>query len=201
MSKLKINNQEYAIRLVFPEVGDFYLSRIESKWNCCNYLFTSKLSKAQKWKTKNKIEEILIHISESEDSIFLLLDSDTDLPPKYKDLIICSMKKYRFLIKKITTKDNIDKIRSNIDGLDLVLLEDSNIITNLIQNANIDNDTLRFLKKFKIDIQLYRKLNGYLSFFDDDKYIEVVDASYGFRRLKMIKLNETSEYHERTKSN
>lgn len=192
MSKLK-SKREYAIRLVFPEVGEYYLSRIESTWNNCNYLFTSDLSKVQKWKTKNKLDEIIKNISESKNSIFLLLGTETDLLPKYKDDITYSMKKYRFLIKKITTKDNIDKIRSDIGNLDLVLLEDSSIITNLIQNNNVDKETLNFLKKFENDIRLYRKLNGYLSIFDDNKYIDIVDASYGFRYLKLKALNEKAE--------
>lgn len=191
MSKLK-SKREYAIRLVFPEVGEYYLSRIEKQWSKCTYLFTSELTKVQKWKTKNKVDDIIKKISESKNSIYLLLGTETNLLPKYKDNISFSMNKYRFLIKDIMTKENIDKIRSDINGLDAVLLEDLSLIADLIQYKKIDKDTFVFLKKFEKDIHLYRILNGY-SIFDDNKYIDIVDASYGFRYLKLKALNEKVE--------
>lgn len=191
MSKIK-SNKEYSIRLVFPEIGNFYFYRNDFKYNWSNsktknnYLFTKDLSKARKWKIKKIVDELVDDISSSKGDIYLLLGNDISLMPEYmKSNITCSMKKYRYRIDKISTKKHIEQVRLDINGLDILLLEDSEIITKLINSKKTDSEFFSFLKKFENDIKQYRKFNGFLSIFDNKSYIEIIDSSFNFRTLKL----------------
>jgi len=202
MTRLK-SNKEYAIKLVHPEFGDFYLTYKNTPvYNTpLTYFFSKNLSKVSTWKTLSYLEKEVseiykkldnsigkIHLSFGElnmndDVDNLILDNTI-----FKQKMIISRKKYYFPISDITSKELVENAKEIINNLNTTLIEDSKNITNLLIDSNqMEKSFMKTFGKLGSDIHLYRKNKNFLEKFKDNNYayLEIVDASYKFRLLKL----------------
>ena len=99
---------EYAIRINIPDLGDFYLSRIDNNYfNATKYFFTQDLNRVVKWKTTKIIETTISNIIKY-NSIYLMFDADPkkiysdDIISKYE--ILYNNKKYRIKIDSVVKR-------------------------------------------------------------------------------------------------
>ena len=191
-------NKEYTIRLVHPEFGTFYYNY--STYDNC--VFTQKLSRVAKWKTyflvEQKIKDLEAQLSRKTWKIHLSFG--TEVSDEIKNKISCNRKKYYYDVTSITSKHQFEKATDNIDNLKKTLVTDSETISetisNLIRNGFTDcffDKISIILKKFNGDINSYKKDYNYLkkcNHRDVGAYLDIADASYGFRLLKLKTLKD-----------
>jgi hypothetical protein len=188
-------NKEYSIKLVHPEFGVFYYqySNLNS-WNGVGtYFFTQNLSKVSTWKNIKYTEKKILKITETLESrkAKILLSFDDDLKNKFitNSKLIISRKKYYYPItNKIVSKTHINLSKNKIDELNKTLVNDSKSITKLIKKSkHVEKEFMSIFKKLENDINSYRKEHKFLESNknSEDIYIDIVDASYNFRLLKL----------------
>lgn len=194
--------KEYAIRLVHPEIGEYYFNYIntggyyETKTDA---IFTQTLSKVRKWKTLKTVEEQILTITNELKSkklkIFIPITNDAreNFSDDIKNKMICNRKKYYYPIEKVISKHHINAARNNVNRLNETLLCDTKMISEMIEKSeHLEKDFMKIIKKLENDLNTYRKDH---SFLDKNKdvdiaHLDIVDASYGFRYLKLKTLRE-----------
>ena len=202
----KINNKKYTIRLTHPKFGSYYYNYKNSDYygNDTVYTFTQNLSKVTTWKTINCIEKEVLEISSilgaNRGKIVLSLGSDVSDEIK-NDTIFCSRKRYYHPIFNVKSEILINNAKKTIDRLDSTLKMDSKNITKLIKkNKHLDENFIDILNNLVKDSTLYKKEHNFLEKVKtyDDVYIDIVDASYGFRllKLKTLKKIQNDEHFE-----
>lgn len=200
MTRCKIN-KEYAIKITHPEFGEYYFSYTNnngyySNHNNLSYIFTKNLNKVTTWKTikyaEKEIFQIMENINKYRSNIKLLIG--TEVNEEIKSRLILSRKKYYFIVNSVSSQSIID--RSN--RLNETILEDSKNITESIKkNSHIDKNFMEILKKFEKDINSFREDYNFLQKIKtNDVNLDIVDASYGFRRLKLKTLNMFQDDNE-----
>lgn len=205
-------NKEYAIRLVHPDLGEYYFNYNNTGDNYAYYnnkpssfMFTQTLKKVNIWKTLSVVEAQILQMIEDLNSkkgkILIPFGSELNenWSEKAKANMIFKRKKYYYQINNIVSKYHIDSAKSNIKKLDETLLADSIMITEMIKNSlHLEKDFMKKIKQFENDINSYRKdyslLDKHMNF--DVAYLDIVDASYGFRYLKLKTLKELSNENE-----
>lgn len=211
MARFK-TNKEYAIKITHPEFGVYYYSHYNyaggysynyNNYNNSkvNYIFVQDLSKVLTWKstgfTQKKLTEINSDLHSNSGKILLSLG--TDVKQEIKDRAILSKKKYYFEINAITSREIAKTAQDDLDRLNISLLEDSKNIAKLIKkNKHVEKDFqkdfMKIFKQLESDINLCRKSYNFLDNSQNVKvFIEIVDASYNFRLLKLRTLNKLQE--------
>ena len=181
------SHKDYAIKITHPEFGDFYFSYIK---DYDNYIFTKNLKNVTTWKTLNSIEKNIIEIIEHMNRyspVKILLSFGKNIDDNFKSRMIVSMKRYFFSIESATTMIDINKAQKYIN--ENTLLSDVEFIKqSIIDNKHIDKHFNSYISKLRDDITQYTKYYNFLKEFEfkkDCALLEIVDASYGFRRLKL----------------
>lgn len=199
MPRLK-TNKEYAIKITHPEFGEYYYSHYNDGYPT-KYVFVKDLSKVLTWKTKSFVEKQIIEIISNLHSHIghILLSLGNDIKQELKSKVILSKKKYYYLINAVTSREIIETAQNDLDRLNVTLLEDCINITKLIEkNKHVEKEFQKeFIKIFKqlgSDINLCRKSYNLLDNPQNAKvFIEIADASYKFRLLKLRTLNKIKE--------
>jgi len=200
-------NKEYAVRLNHPELGTFYYQYSNNEYwnNNAKFYFTQNLSKVDTWKTMKYVEKQIITIKDNLDKkkakILLYLGDQISNELKTNPRIIQSRKRYYYEITVVTSKTHLDKAKDNLERLSETLIADSKIVTKMIKKSQIlEKDFMSFFTKLYSDVNLYRKEH---SFLEKNKNIDtinldIVDASYSFRllKLKTLKTVESDEINE-----
>jgi hypothetical protein len=196
--------KEYAIRLNHPEFGDFYYqyntaNSYYSQSN--NYYFTQNLSKVETWKTlkfaEAKIKEINERLKNKQAKV--LLSFGKEPKEELKSKMIVSRKKYYYPIASITSKVHVERAKENLDRLNESLIKDSRMITRLIKKSkHVEKSFIDIFKKLSNDIDQYRKDHNYLEKNKncENVFLDIVDASYSFRLLKLKTLRKVQSEDE-----
>lgn len=213
MGRIK-TNKEYSIKLIHPEFGEYYLNYIRDNNQYCygyaknkigySYIFTKNLNKVTTWKNAKTIESTINLIKDSlcNGTCEILLSLGKEVKEEIIDKLICSRKKYYFRILFATSQPLIDEAKKNINSLNISLLRDSELIMEAIKNGgHIEKDFSKQIKKLDSQVSKYR--TDYLFLEEAEKsgvLLDIVDASYGFRFLKLKNLknlnNESEELEE-----
>jgi len=123
----------------------------------------------------------------------ILLEFGEEPKDELKDKLTVSRKKYYFTIKSIMSKQLIKTAKDNVDKLNESLVDDSKMITKLIKkNKHVEKDFMSIINKLTTDVNMYRKDYKFLEKNKDAEpvYLDIVDASYGFRLLKLKTLKK-----------
>ena len=205
MPKRRKSNKEYAIRLVHPDFGEYYFNYDNRNYDNLNhgtyiFMFTQTLSNVRKRKTLKIVEKQILDITNKlSDSINnkILIPITEELREKLneeiKSKLLFQRSKYYFIIQSVISKYHVNDAKNNIERLNVSLIEDSKQITNSIRETlHIEKDFMKVLKKFESDINQYRKDYSFLEKHTNIEvaYLDIVDASYGFRYLKLKTLRE-----------
>lgn len=200
------NNKEYTVRLTHPEFGEYYFSHINRHGYSAassfkfSYVFTKDLSKVTTWKTIKYVENEIKDITEKliYHKADILFSFGSEVKDEIKNKLIFSRKKYYYRIEKIASLQSIENSKNIIDELKVSLVTDSENITQLIKdNKLIEKDFNKKITKFKEDISRYKFNYEFIEKLNDDiTTIDIADASYGFRALKLRKLNNYQEKNE-----
>ena len=190
MPKIK-SNKEYTIKLVHPVFGDFYYQYNNLSAGYLNnvFVFTQNLSKVKTWKSIKYIDKetnyIIENVSSGKSKIYLSFGQNVSDDIIMKLILI--RKRYYYIINMISSKSHIQNAKNNIKDLNSSLLEKSKIITKSIKKCKIDDDFMLILNKLSSDIHLYRKDYKFLQKYQDAEQVilDIEDASYGFRLLKL----------------
>jgi hypothetical protein len=212
MARFK-TNKEYAIKITHPEFGVYYYSHynyVASTYSYYsnnnsnskfNYIFVQDLSKVLTWKSTGFTEKQIVEINTRlhNNSGQILLSLGTEVNQDIKDRAIISKKKYYFEVKAVTSREIAKTAQDDLSRLNVSLLEDCKKITKLIKkNRHVEKDFqkefMKIFKQFDTDINLCRKSYNFLDNSQNVKvFIEMVDASYNFRLLKLRTLNKLQE--------
>lgn len=196
-------HKEYAIKLVHPELGDYYYhyNNNGGYYNPCknnalfSFYFTQNLNKVSTWKTLKFVEKQILEIKNRLDQKNgkILIELGKDAKDELKENAILSRKKYYYPIKSIMSKVHIDNAKNNLDKLNQTLVEDSKLITKLIKSSkHLEKDFMKIFHKLHDDINSYRKDHNFLEMNSNAEpiFLEIVDASYSFRLLKLKTLKK-----------
>jgi len=200
MGRIK-TRKDYAIRLTHPELGEYYYHYTNDVWSDRKFFFTQNLSKVNTWKTLKYAEKQISTIKEKLDKKLgnkILLELGADIDPTSYPNSFLSRKKYYYPIGSVMSKTHIENAKNNLEKLDETLLADSKMITSLIKKSkHIGKDFMVIFEKMATDLYQYRK--DY-TFLEQNKnvepiYLDIVDASYNFRLLKLrtLKTFQTEE--------
>lgn len=207
MPRIK-TNKEYAIRLVHKDLGTFYFNYInDNPWyngSTLKYVFTKDLNKVKTWKTlsfaERYIDDISTKLKTSKSYIILPYGTEfPDVPDKYKDSIKLYRTKYEYRIDKIVSRIHIQKSEEIISELDKSLLTDSKHIFKTIKKLLFMEDGFeKIVSKLAKDVKEYKKNHKFLHSVKDcdDVYLDIVDASFNFRTLKLRNLKVLDQESE-----
>ena len=201
--------KDFAIKLIHPEMGDFYFHYSNRIYNNSNriynnsnriynnytFYFTQNLNKVNTWKTSKYAETQIKQISEylQNKNAKILLEFGEEPNEEMKKKLTVSRKKYYFTINSVISKIHFEEAKNNINKLNETLINDSKMITKLIRKCkHVEKDFLKIVNKLTNDINLYRKDHSFLEKNKDSEpiFLDVVDASYGFRLLKLRTLKK-----------
>lgn len=195
------SNKEYAIRISNPKVGDFYYSHYNENGRKC--MFTQDLSKVSKWKTKKIVEGIIKDylIRSNYNLVISLGKVDTDYVPTDKNKYVFRKRLY-YSIPAVAEKGKIVEVNESMeliyDSLKRQLMDFNNLLS--------DDDFLRkqyekenrdILNKFVNDINIFKKHQNniikYTKDLENTFFLDIVNASFNFRTLKIKTLNTINE--------
>lgn len=183
---------EYAIRINIPDLGDFYLSRIDNNYcNVTKYFFTQDLNRVVKWKTIKIIDTTISNIIKY-NSIYLMFDADPkkiyseDIISNYE--ILYNNNKFRIKIDSIVEKGTKEKIKTEIEILETDLLCNIDNLKSYILKYDDVN-----LKKFEKKFRQFRQLNYKYNSNKSNNCIDFVNASHNFRILKLQYIEKMTE--------
>jgi hypothetical protein len=196
-------NKEYTIRLVHPELGEFYYHYTNGDWGRNTYFFTRDLHKVTTWKTvkyvDGEIKKIILNLDAKSKSK-ILLEFGKDVPKEELLLkMTISRKKYYYPITKVSSRFHIDNAKNTLNKLEETLLNDSKFITKMIKKSrHVEDGFMHIVNKLTNDLNLYRKEYSFLENNKDSEpiYLDIVDASYGFRLLKLKTLKKAQTENE-----
>lgn len=195
--------KDYTIKITHPEFGEYYLNYIRNNYGYSStidvsYLFTKNLNKVKTWKTTKSIESEIKFMQErlvkNRGEILLIFGSDVD--DELKTRMVVSCKRYYFKITSFVDKIKINAAKNNISLLDSTLISDSELITEGIKNGDhiIDKTFVKKIKQLQSDISNYKEDYLYLEKNKDvDVTVDIADASYGFRLLKLKNLRKVKD--------
>jgi len=202
MGKIK-SNKEYAIRITHPDIGSFYFNY--DNWG--KYIFTSNLSKVKKWKTlscvKDQVHRIVTNTnsrSGNTNGHFTFFNCDEiNIPDKLKHNVRISRKKKFYYVNHLISKEKVKFDEYEMDKVYEPLKEQIIEISKLFKNdtfkdVQFEDDVKNKFKKLTKIINQYKKNQGVVIRHMDTKgnekvYIDIVDASFNFRTLKLQKLS------------
>ena len=187
MSRIK-SKKEYTL-IIHSKLGDFFFH-----YYLGNYYFTQNLNKVKTWKSRKFSEKTILKILEKENSILLELGNNCESYEEYKDQLIYSRNKYFLPLKYVKYMNKINEISSRFELLNYSLIKDAESITETIRNFNHTEKSFRkIINNFRDDIWEYQEYNKIIQVRNNKNVpiIDIVDASFNFRFLKLTKLNQT----------
>ena len=162
------------------------------------FMFTKDLIKVKTWKTlncaKETISSMISNLEKNLSQILIPLTKEQESKFEESKLIFIRKKAY-YPIKSITSQLQYNLSKEVINKLSPVLAEDSKKITDLIEGNKItDIEFMPIFRKFENDVHEYitgfnlveRHNNG-------EPLLDIVDASYGFRLIKLQTLAKIQE--------
>ena len=201
MPKFK-SNKEYALKLNHPEFGDFYFNCYTiPTWREKNFKFTKDLSKVKKWKTKKFVENVISIIDtnlkrKSGEIILMFGDEVEDL---LKSKLVLDKKKYYHHIKFIRNYEILNKSKDDFYKIHDILILNSEELTKILKSENFDrNDFIEAKKMFNNNMAIHTKKYNILenNNMGENIVFNIVDASFGFRLLKLKNLKSVQEKRE-----
>ena len=110
-------------------------------------------------------------------------------------------KGYVYYITSITSKTHLDKAKNDVKQLSESLLNDSKMVTKLIKTPSfmsVSNNVKKILQGLVKDVNLYEKSYNYVQKNKNVEpvYLDIVDASYNFRFLKLKTLKGIQKENE-----
>ena len=192
--------KEYAIRLIHPDLGEYYFNYMNtgnyySSKQHPEYVFTQTLKKVNTWKTKDVVEKfvknIVSTVNNKQRKIYIPLGKELDenLSVDIKSKVVCIKKRYYFSIENIFTNSEVLHINEENEKLNVSITADSKYITKKIKEEDFTSqDFLIVLNKFNNNIKRYNKNTKVLNSCLLEGRIDIVNASYGFRYLKLKNL-------------
>lgn len=196
-------NKQYAIRLVHKDLGNFYFNYLNDGGyynDSKKYMFIKDLNKVHKWKTlsviEEYIEELISNLKSSKNKISIQFGKTMpNVPVEYKDKIENYRGRYYLNINKgVISKHVIEKSERTIKKLDETLENDSFFVYDKIKNSSHVKitDFDKIVKKLANDIRTYQKSYNELENINkkgsEIYYLDIVDASFNFRTLKLRNL-------------
>lgn len=192
-------HKEYAIKLIHPELGEYYYHYNNNggyySGHEFNYYFTQNLNKVSTWKTLKFAEKQILEITNILDkhSGKVLIELGKDIKEELKNKVIVSRKKYYYPITSIMSRVHMENAKNNLTRLNQTLVDDSKLITRMIKKSkHVEKEFMSILQKLQDDINLYRKDHKFLktNINAEPIFLEIVDASYSFRLLKLRTLKK-----------
>lgn len=192
--------KEYAIRLIHPELGEYYFNYMNtgnyySSKQIPEYVFTQTLKKVNTWKTKNVVEkfvkDIVSTVNGKKRKIYIPLGKELDenLSREIKSKIVCIKKRFYFSIENIFTDSEVVRLKEENEKIHSAIVIDSKFIKKKIKEEDFTSeDFLIVLNKFNNSIKRYNKNTNTLNTTLLEGRIDIVNASYGFRYLKLKNL-------------
>lgn len=195
--------KEYTIKLIHPELGEWYYHYNNNYYNKSCFYFTQDLSKVTTWKTikyvQREIKKIIEKLEKSK-KYKIFLEFGKDPKEELKDKMNISRKKYYYPIESVTSKVHFDNAKTTIDTLNKSLVDDSKMITKMIRkNKHIEDNFNDLINKLVSDVKEYKENFNFLEKNNKNNskiLLDIVDASYGFRLLKLRTLKKKSEDEE-----
>lgn len=208
--------REYAIRLNHPDIGEYYFNYLNTgsyyySKDKPEYIFTQTLKKVTTWKQISSAEEHINSIIETLKShkrklyIPLTKEQFEGLNDNLKLETVCIKKRYYFEVKSAVSKHHLKNAKLIVERLKESMALDSENISDLIKKFLINNDLLdkNFMELFNNlskDIKEYQKNYDIIKKHNimNSVTLDIVDASYGFRYLKLKNLSafKTEELEE-----
>jgi hypothetical protein len=201
--------REYAIRLTHPILGEYYFNYINNyNWYCNDslFMFTQELSKVSKRKDIKTLEKQISQIIESlkhnkKDKILIPfgLEIPKNLPEEVKVKIFCNRKRYYYPIDTIISKHHIEQAKTIFDETNQLVISDAQKIVDMISNSqHLRKDFVKIINRLENNVSICRKNSELIEKNKDsiDVKLDIVDASFGFRYLKLKTLNKLNEETE-----
>lgn len=192
-------NKEYAIRISHPKMGDFYYSH----YNDRKCMFTQDLSKVSKWKTKRIVEGIIKDylISGKYNIVLSLGKVDVDYIPDDKNKYV-SRKRLYYNISTVAEKRKILEFNESMelvyDSIKKQLVDFNNLLTDDdFLKKQYEKENRDILNKFVNNINIFKKHQNsiikYTKDLENTFFVDIVNASFNFRTLKIKNLNIINE--------
>lgn len=188
------SNKEYALKLCHPEFGDFYFNYQDKKI----YKFTKDLSKVLKWKTSNYIENIISnienHLNNNSGEILLMFGAEVDDVLKRK--LVFERKKYYHHIKFITNHSSLKIAKDEYEKINDIMISNIKEFAKIFKNKIYDKQKfVQARSKFNQNVSIHDKAYNCVQNHNNSVQVifSVVDASYGFRLLKLRTLRSIQE--------
>ena len=191
------SNKEYAIRITHPELGSFYFNYE----NYQKFIFTTDLSKVRKWKTlkiaNDQVDRILKFTNYRNSGMTIFNCDNLIIPDHLKNNVVTERKRKIYKVRHLISKDRIVEIENAMDELYLALKVQLKEINNLFENDTFkdlqyNDDVKNNFNNFTKNIAKYKQKQKIHIRHLNDKYekvyIDIVDASFNFRVLKIKKL-------------
>lgn len=189
----KKTNKEYAIRLVHPELGEFYFSYIKysdsyrSYNDIISFMFTKDLSKVKKWKTldivKNEVMNMPDIIRKSSANSVLLKIDDSVKTGK----VIISRKKYYYSITNIGSEIYINKFKEKIENINKIIFDLKKSIKE--EKINYNNIKLEIKTKIENDQDIDNIIKGHHVFLEKLNIIKKDINNCKKYQIELNKLN------------
>jgi hypothetical protein len=191
-SKLPKNNKEYAIRLYHPEFGDFYYSHSNDTYTRSKkFCFVKNLKRVAKWKKKDVAEKNMEYIlGKNYHILFLSFDKNSEI--QHTDIEVYGKRKYYTINRLPLTEKNIETLKLKNEELEKSLSINFDLMSELFNKKIFNDDFFKRVNLFKKDTKTYKDNHEKLRS-DEGVILDVVDASFNFRSLKLKKLQETEE--------
>lgn len=195
------SRKDFAIKLTHPEMGEFYFHYSNRIYSKSIFYFTQNLNKVNTWKTSKYAESQITQIFESLENKYgkILLEFGEEPKEEMKSRLTLSRKKYYFTVNSIISKAALENAQNNIKRLDETLINDSKMITKLIRKSkHLENNFVKIVHKLADSINLYRNEHSFLEKNKNAEpiFLDIVDASYGFRLLKLKTLKKVQTEDE-----
>ena len=194
-------NKEYAIRISHPNMGDFYYSHYNENGRKC--MFTQDLSKVSKWKTKKIVEDFIKnYLFDCKYVLVINLGKvDTDYVTTDKNKYVFRKRLY-YSIPAVAEKGKILEYNESMelvyDSLKKQLVDFNNLLTDDdFLKKQYEKENRDILNKFVNNINMFKKYQNniikYTKDLEDTFFVDIVNASFNFRTLKIKTLNIINE--------
>jgi hypothetical protein len=187
-------NKEYAVRLTHPTLGVFYYHYTPSSYYYSSgyiFYFTQNLSKVKTWKTQRFVQKEILNIQDrlNKKSSKIYLSLGTSVPDELKNKVVISRKRYFYPINSITSKFHLDEAENTIKQLSNTITADSKLVAKMAKKLKISDKFMEIVDRLYKDVKVYKEKNEFLHKMKNSNsesiYLDIVDASYGFRLLKL----------------
>lgn len=194
MGRLKLpkNNKEYAIRLYHPEFGYFYYSHSNIAYTRNKkFYFVQNLKTVAKWKKKDVAEKNMEYIlSKKYHTLLLSFNKNSEI--QHTNIEVYGKRKYYTINRIPLTEKNIETLKLKKEELQKALDINFVLMSELFNQKIFNDNFFKMVNLFKRDTRAYKDIHDKLRN-DEVVVIDIVDASFNFRGLKLKNLNSLEE--------